>query len=950
MNETPTYQASIEAGTLSLKKLEELKTYRLLLLITMIMYPIFGYINIYVVNPAIENNTILFQRIVFSIVIFVALLLSYLSYKIRKYFYTVIVCFVYAGVSHLLYLASEIGFKPNHTIGIIMVLIGTTLVFKRIIDLNIYLLYSFLLTVIVALKAPASELSTTIVITIFFTISLVTLIAINAKINAENNLKKNEANLNALIENTGDLIWSVDSKLRLLTANKAYMEMRKEFFGEFPMIGERVNLDVYPDNVKKDWENYYERALKGESFSAEGTYLYKNALEVVEHSFNPILSSTKKVKGVSIFSRVITEKVKTNKRLLENENALKEAQFSAKIGSYERNLVTNEYIWSEYMYEIFQLPKNTIIKDFDFSSMIHPEDYNPMVKSFQNNLQKGLPFSLHYRIVRADQSVIFIAANVIPKLNEEGKLIKIQGTLHDITETQSLNDHIILLNNLIDQSPDLIQVTNTDGNFIYANQAALKQLKYSLEELKKINIRDILPIYKNNMQLWEERTNEIKVKGQIIVERAMRASDGKESNLEITANYTQFGGKEYFVTFSRDISQRKKQEQEIINAKKDKEIAEHSAKMKEEFLANMSHEIRTPMNAIVGLSNLLSKNISPEKQNEYISSININAKNLIGIINDILDFSKIESGKMEFEEKEFNLKKSIGFIADSLSSSIEEKGLQFEKIIDPMLPVHIIGDSVKLNQILLNLLSNANKFTSKGKITLSVSATKIEKNSTVINFSVKDSGIGIEEDKQDSIFESFTQASTSTTRRFGGTGLGLAIVKKLVELQGGHIELISKFGEGSEFIVSLEFSIPINFMQSETQSSSALKSGDTLPTLKILLVEDNGFNQLVAVDTLKEWNSKTEIDIAENGRIALENLKTKNYDLILMDIQMPDLDGHETTKIIRNDLKINTPIIAMTAHASNKEVELSKQNGMNDYISKPFEEEVLIGKILNLIK
>ncbi|MFM7021753.1 MAG: ATP-binding protein [Flavobacteriales bacterium] len=387
---------------------------------------------------------------------------------------------------------------------------------------------------------------------------------------------------------------------------------------------------------------------------------------------------------------------------------------------------------------------------------------------------------------------------------------------------------------------------------------------------------------------------------------------------------------------------------------KAKEVSEHSARMKEEFLANMSHEIRTPMNAIIGLSKLMNKagNLN-EKQNEYMRVINLNSHNLLSIINNILDYSKIEAGKIELEERPFEIHKETLATSESLAHNIIDKGLMFEVIIDEKLPKFLIGDSSRLNQILINLLANAIKFTERGKITLAVTLEKLEDKKAAVKFLVRDSGIGIPVNKQSQIFESFTQASSATTRKYGGTGLGLSIVKKLVDLHHSSIVLKSKTGEGSEFSFVFNYFVGAAEDTEKTIYSSFRNQEEmSIDNLRILLVEDNAFNQMVATDTILDWNPTIQIDIAGNGIEAMEKLKKNSYDLILMDIQMPEMDGHITTKIIRNEFEEparSLPIIAMTAHALVHEVEACFKNGMTDYISKPFEPEALFNKISRAI-
>ncbi len=390
---------------------------------------------------------------------------------------------------------------------------------------------------------------------------------------------------------------------------------------------------------------------------------------------------------------------------------------------------------------------------------------------------------------------------------------------------------------------------------------------------------------------------------------------------------------------------------DIVEAK---ELAEHSRKMKEVFLANMSHEIRTPMNSIIGFTNLVMNTDLSSKQKEFLSNIKINASNLLVIINDILDFSKIEAGKVSLEKVSF----SIEEIAQQVVTACQEKAsFNNSKIalhFDPSLSPWVSGDPTRLYQILLNLSSNAVKFTKDGSITVSIFLEKtISSDEILIKFSVKDTGIGIAKENANKMFESFTQASDSTTRKYGGTGLGLSIVKQLVELHGGSIQVKSELGKGSEFF----FSIPYPIAEAPLRTTDKLNviSEDIIQSIegymfKVLLVEDILFNRTVAIETMQEWGVSFEIIEAENGVEALEALKKQQFDLVLMDIQMPEMDGHTAAKKIRSEFEEPTckiPIIAMSAHASESEIEISKHSGMDDYITKPFNPEDFFKKVMH---
>lgn len=377
---------------------------------------------------------------------------------------------------------------------------------------------------------------------------------------------------------------------------------------------------------------------------------------------------------------------------------------------------------------------------------------------------------------------------------------------------------------------------------------------------------------------------------------------------------------------------------------KSEEVLTVALSSKQQFLSNMSHEIRTPMNAILGFTKIMLKTDLAPKQKQYLDAIKTSSDGLIILIDDILDLAKVDAGKMTFEEIPFKMESSISSMIQVFDLKIKEHNLELIKEYDSKIPEVLLGDKVRLHQILLNLLGNALKFTTKGKIIVAVRLLNEDEETATIEFAITDTGIGIADDELEYIFENFQQATSSSSRIFGGTGLGLGICKQLVEKQGGTISVKSKINEGATFSFTLSFKKTNAEIKSEIIE---LKLDDEIKIIKVLLVEDIKLNQLLMKIILDDFNFK--YDIADNGKIAIEKLQTESYDIILMDLQMPEMDGYEATAYIRDIMNLKIPIIALTADVTTADVEKCKAIGMNDYISKPLDERVLYTKIIELV-
>lgn len=382
--------------------------------------------------------------------------------------------------------------------------------------------------------------------------------------------------------------------------------------------------------------------------------------------------------------------------------------------------------------------------------------------------------------------------------------------------------------------------------------------------------------------------------------------------------------------------------QELDVAEKKASVA---AQTKENFLANMSHEIRTPLSGILGFTNLLQKRPLDETSKEFVSSIQRSGENLMAIINDILDLSKIEAGMMRITKGIFSINGLVNSVETFFVERAKEKGLTISSKIDSSIPDTLNGDATRLTQILVNLIGNAIKFTHQGNINIEIYNKQQTENEVIVGFKVSDTGIGIDKEKLIEVFERFNQGEDSTTRNYGGTGLGLSIVKSLIQLQNGDIEVISEQGKGTTFHFYIPYTIAKEQLNVVPKVDTDYFKDKSNAPLKVLIVDDNAINQSLMKHLLSQWN--IDFETANNGLEAVEFLRNNDCDLVLMDIQMPQMDGYVATQTIREELKLNTPIIAMTAHALAGERERCMSRGMNEYISKPIKEDELFKLISN---
>lgn len=502
---------------------------------------------------------------------------------------------------------------------------------------------------------------------------------------------------------------------------------------------------------------------------------------------------------------------------------------------------------------------------------------------------------------------------------------------------------------LVEESTEIIFSLTETLEFYYVSPNVSQFLGYTVEEVLGHSIYEFLDIEDLDIFRSKVKFNQDFLAENQFLEFRIRHKNGEYKVFNSHGRLVERkpDSKRYYTGIARDISRLKEAQLELLKAK---DRAEQASVAKSQFLSVMSHEIRTPMNAVIGLSHFLMEENPRPDQLENLRTLQFSAENLMGLINDILDYNKIDSGRLELESVPFDLRNLINRIVHSHSFQANEKALRISAEIDGGIPNQLIGDSVRIGQIVNNLVSNAIKFTEKGFVRISLQLLKKEGSLCFIHFSFQDSGIGIPSQKLDTIFEAFTQASSATTRKYGGTGLGLAIVKRLVEIHGGEIIVTSKPDEGSTF----EFTIKFNFVE-EDQNPNTKESNNqpkSLENASILVAEDNAINQILIKKFLTKWNVG-KLTIAADGQEALDEFEKENYSLVLLDLQMPVLDGFSVARSIRKNpdlAKRNIPILVLTASSLQEIKGEMEEIGINDFVPKPFTPEGLYDKLTQYLQ
>lgn len=545
----------------------------------------------------------------------------------------------------------------------------------------------------------------------------------------------------------------------------------------------------------------------------------------------------------------------------------------------------------------------------------------------------------------------------LPVYNAAGQVVEIQAVFWDVTEREenraALARERDLLRTLMDSLPDLIYVKDADGRYMTVNRG-LRRV-WGNPPLEDVVGKTVFEFARAELAAHYHRDDTTVLEsGRPIVdsEEQVVTATGERRTYSTTKVplYNTNGQVIGLVGIDRDITRRKQFEEDLRQAR---QAADSANRAKSDFLANMSHEIRTPLNAVIGMTDLLLAGELGQQHRDYLEIIRDSGESLMVVINDILDFSKIEAGHLQLEVRDYHLPDMVRNATRALQLRAHDRNLDLSCTVDPSVPVWIRGDSIRLRQVLTNLIGNAIKFTDVGEVAIRVAPAPRDDGSPGLRFAVRDTGIGIPSDKLDHVFKAFAQADASTTRRFGGTGLGLAICTRLIKLMGASLTVNSTVGKGSEFSFVLPLSPGVDPASKSSGRPAVLAPephpADRVPELEILLAEDSRMNQVLAIGILERGGHT--VTVANHGREAVQAFQTRRFDLILMDVQMPEMDGLQATEAIRTLERTtggHVPIIAMTAHALTGDRERCLSAGMDGYLSKPIRLNDLMATIRRL--
>jgi PAS domain S-box-containing protein len=768
---------------------------------------------------------------------------------------------------------------------------------------------------------------------------------ITARKTAEESLRK----LSLAVEQSPNSVVITNLNANIEYVNETFIRMTG--YSRDEVIGKTPRLLHSGKTGKATYEQMWATLNAGEVWKGELTNRRKDGSEYIGSALiSPVRQENGKITHFVGIQEDITAKKHAESLLQESEKRFRNVADAAPVliwlADTNKRCTWFNQVWLDFTGRSMEQELGN-----GWSENIHPADLAQCMDIYTSHFERREPFQMEYRLKRYNGEYRWLHNNGVPRFDADGSFLGYIGSCIDITDRklaeQKLTAQNLRYQTLLKSSTDGIHIIDLNGNIVDMNEAFCKQLGYSYAETMQLNITqwDAQWSAEQLFNLLKELIHSGQAKQ---FETKHRRKDGSIIDIEINSVPVVVDGQSLLFASARDITERKQNEAVILLAK---DRAEALARSKSEFLANMSHEIRTPMNAIIGLTHLaLHKEVSPEIH-DYLEKIGTSSNSLLSILNDILDFSKLEAGRLTIEHSPFDLDHILNNLHNLFADPALGKGLDLTIETAADVPRHLVGDSLRLQQVLINLLSNAIKFTERGQVRLTINTVQLDLSQARLSFCVTDTGIGMSGQDREKLFLPFSQVDGSITRRFGGTGLGLVISHNLLQLMGGEFAVSSEPGQGSSF--SFELMLDLSSLPGRQQPEGILPLPDelakTLAGARVLIAEDNPVNQQVVYELLKL--SGITAEIANDGQEALALLQQRDFDAVLMDIHMPVMDGFEATKLIRSQQRFATlPIIALTAGVTKEERERCMASGMNGFIAKPIKPKKLLLTLMQWIK
>jgi PAS domain S-box-containing protein len=799
---------------------------------------------------------------------------------------------------------------------------------------------------------------------------------ITARKLAERELFEQHERLRVTLDSIADAVITTDAQGRVQSLNPSAALWTRKSASETQGLPIEQVFDIIDGQTRQRASQWMSRAAANDTAADARTdtvLIAPDGTEVtIEDSVAPIRDDTGQMVGAVLVFRNVSERKRAAQALLIANERVALATDAAGIGVWEWDLLSNTILWDDQMYRLYgRMPDVGLELYSVWATSLHPEDRERAEREINVALRDDTNFDTEIRIVHPGGEIRHLKAAAQIQHDAAGVAIRMIGVNFDITARKQaeleLKHTSSLLRRVLDSASDLsIIATAPDLTISVFNKGSEDLLGYAGDEF----IDSATPLAFHDAAEVEARGRELStllgrpVQGADVFTESATLDVPREWTyiskdqrrvpvmLNVSAMFDDSGNLSGYLGVARDISRDREQDRSLQEAKAE---AERANAAKSEFLSNMSHEIRTPLNAVIGLGYLLEQTPLNEQQRSFVKKINFAGHSLLEVINDVLDLSKIEAGEMTLEAADFDLVHLIRGIGQMLTPMADAKGVALHMHCAADLPPRVRGDALRLGQIATNLLNNAIKFTAHGQVALNLSCSKNTVTDMLVRLSVRDTGIGIDAEGMARLFRPFCQIDTSTTRRFGGTGLGLSIVRRLVDMMGGEIGVDSSVGVGSEFWVEVPLRPAVStdpaFDMPPREAPAQAVGSRILSGAKVLIVDDSEINWVVAQHILQGQGARAVA--CGSGVEALEHLRRSpnGFDIVLMDVQMPTMDGNEATRRIRAELQLKTlPIIALTAGALVSERERSLQAGMNAVLTKPFEPTALIGIVRRYIE